>query len=833
MKLYIAKFFHDDEYVSSTFHDMETQVELSPFSMKKNVFLCCCLFFSLLGTAQNITILDKETKQPILGVVGSSVYHKEIKANEQGFIDFKSFGDADVLNFEAKGYRPNSYFRAILEREGFVVYLDKLPEELDAIVISATRFPEKRGNIAHRVSIIDKNFIVNQNSQTTADLLANSGDVYIQKSQQGGGSPMIRGFSTNRLLYVVDGVRMNTAIFRGGNIQNVISLDQYSIDGAEVFFGPGSVMYGSDAIGGVMAFSTLTPEFNLYNNGAGNTNGQASVRFSTANNEKTYNVQFSSGWKRWAMLTSITSSDFGDLRMGKNGPDEYLRNIYGARRDTLDVVETNNNPLVQRPTAYSQVNLMQKIRFKASEFTDIKYGFHYSSTSNFSRYDRLIRYRNGAPRSAEWNYGPQLWVMNQLTITNKRITKAFDEIQLRFAHQKFEESRIDRDWNDTERRTRTEEVTAYSANLDLFKKMGKGELTYGAEWVLNNVASTGTDEDISTGNIVVGPARYPQSEWSSYGLYASYRHKFNRKWIGQLGARYNQYSLDAQFDTTFYPFPYTSASLNQGALTGSAGIVYRPNNKWSISASAATGFRSPNVDDLGKVFDSGDGIVIVPNPDLKAELAQNIEIGVARNLNSKLRFEVSAYYTLLNDALVRREFSLNGQDSLLYNGEVSRINAIQNAANATVYGVQGGIQWLISHEWQFTSKLSYQIGEEELDDGTVSPSRHAAPLFGSSHIIFFQQAISFDFYCMYNGEKSFSELPQEEIDKPYIYAVDGDGNPYSPSWYTLNLKINYQPNSTFGFSGGVENITDQRYRTYSSGIVAAGRNVFVSAKLAF
>jgi hemoglobin/transferrin/lactoferrin receptor protein len=343
-------------------------------------------------------------------------------------------------------------------------------------------------------------------------------------------------------------------------------------------------------------------------------------------------------------------------------------------------------------------------------------------------------------------------------------------------------------------------------------------LTYGAEWVLNDVTSTGTDEDISNGNIVVGPARYPQSEWSSYGLYASYRHKFNSKWIAQLGIRYNQYALDAQFDTTFYQFPYTSASLNQGALTGSAGIVYRPNNKWSISASAATGFRSPNVDDLGKVFDSGDGVVIVPNPDLKAEMAQNIEIGVARNLNSKFRFDISAYYTLLNNALVRREFTLNGQDSLLYEGEMSRINAIQNAAHATVYGVQGGIQWLISHE---------------LDDGTVSPSRHAAPLFGSSHIIFSQQAISFDFYCMYNGEKSFDDLPQEEIDKPYIYATDGDGNPYSPSWYTLNLKINFQPNSHFGFSGGVENITDQRYRTYSSGIVAAGRNVFVSAKLSF
>jgi hemoglobin/transferrin/lactoferrin receptor protein len=94
------------------------------------------------------------------------------------------------------------------------------------------------------------------NPQTSADLLANSGHVFVQKSQLGGGSPMIRGFSTNRVLITVDGIRLNNAIFRGGNVHNVISINPFNIEKTEIILGSGSVIYGSDAIGGVMNFYT-------------------------------------------------------------------------------------------------------------------------------------------------------------------------------------------------------------------------------------------------------------------------------------------------------------------------------------------------------------------------------------------------------------------------------------------------------------------------------------------------------------------------------------------------------------------------------------------------
>ena len=162
------------------------------------------------------------------------------------------------------------------------------------------------------------------NPQTAADLLQSSGQVYVQKSQLGGGSPIIRGFSTNRLLIAVDGVRFNTAIFRGGNVQNIISIDPFAVARTEVILGPGSVVYGSDAVGGVMNFYTKKPKFSFKEGYS--FSGNSTVRYATANKEKTGHFDFNIGAKKWAFLTSVTYSDFDNLRMGSHGPDDYLRN---------------------------------------------------------------------------------------------------------------------------------------------------------------------------------------------------------------------------------------------------------------------------------------------------------------------------------------------------------------------------------------------------------------------------------------------------------------------------------------------------------------------------
>jgi hemoglobin/transferrin/lactoferrin receptor protein len=623
---------------------------------------------------------------------------------------------------------------------------------------------------------------------------------------------------------------MNTAIFRGGNIQNVISLDPFATEQTEVVFGPGSVMYGSDAIGGVMSFQTLTPQFSSTTKSI--VSGNAVSRFSSSNNEKTGHFDVNVGWKNWATITSITSNEFGDLKMGSHGPEEYLRPFYVQRQNGVDVVVTNEDPLVQKPTAYSQVNFMQKFRFQPNENWDFQYGLHFSETSSYSRYDRHIRYNSlGLPRYGEFYYGPQKWIMNNLNITHQSNSKLFDEMVLRLAHQFFEESRVSRNINNSNREIRTEKVNAYSINVDFSKAISlTHKAYYGVEYVLNDVNSTGINQNIAAGTSQAGPSRYPQATWQSMGVFVNNQYLVTDKTSLQAGLRYNKYILKADFDTTFYPFPFTEAHIDNGSLTGSAGIVFRPTDKWVIGSNVATAFRSPNVDDVGKVFDSEPGSVVIPNPNLEAEYAYNVDLNVAKMFGKSVKVDVSTYYTLLDNALVRRDFTLNGASEIVYDGELSQVQAIQNAAKANVYGIQAGVEVKLPTGFRFSTDLNFQKGEEELDNGDKSPSRHAAPFFGISRVGYANSKVDLELNFQFSDKVAFKDLAEEEKGKKEIYARDRNGNPYSPSWYTLNLKSMYKLTENFTLTAGIENITDQRYRPYSSGIVAPGKNIILAVR---
>jgi len=801
--------------------------------MKNILVVWILLIVPYTADAQTITIKDQETKEPVEWV---SLISETPKAsaitNAKGQADVTAFKGADNIIIRRLGYKTVAKSYAELESLSFELLIQATALSLHEVVVSATRWRQTASDVPSKIISILPVEVALENPQTAADLLGISGLVFVQKSQQGGGSPMIRGFATNRLLYTVDGVRMNTAIFRAGNIQNVISLDPFATEKTEVFFGPGSVIYGSDAIGGVMSFQTLTPKFSLSDTPL--ITGKGAARYSSANNEKTGHFDVNVGWKKWALATSFSSFDYDHLRQGRNGPNDYLKPFYVQRQDGVDRVITQDDPLLQIPSAYTQKNVMQKVRFQPDEKWDFQYGFHYSETSPYGRYDRHNRTRNDLPRYAEWNYGPQKWMMNNLSIAHNAGHALFEQMTVRLAQQSFEESRIDRSLNSNERHNRIEEVEAYSANLDFVKSTGtKNTLYYGIEYVANDVTSTGIDENISTGRSLPGPSRYPQATWKSLAVYINDQYELSDEFLLQAGLRYNQFILNAEFDTTFYPFPFTAADLNKGALTGSIGGVYRPSDSLVISTNLATAFRSPNVDDMGKVFDSEPGAVVVPNPDLDAEYAYNADFSMAKVFGDAVRIDLACYYTSLQNAMVRRNFTLNGQEYILYDGVLSRVQAIQNAAIAHVYGIQAGIEVKFPAGFGFSSDFNYQEGEEELDDGTTSPSRHAVPFFGVTRLTYDIAKLRMQLYALYQGERRHEDLAEEEKSKDEIYAADANGNTYAPGWYTLNFNAIYHITDDLSINAGVENITDKRYRLYSSGISGPGRNFVLSLGINF
>ena len=265
---------------------------------------------------------------------------------------------------------------------------DTLTEkQLETIVISANKVAENKRFVAQSIQVLTANRIAQLNAQTTADLLAQSGSVLVQRSQQGGGSPILRGFEASRVLLVIDGVRMNNLIYRAGHLQNVMTTDQSILSRLEILQGPSSTVYGSDALGGVVHLQTKNPYFSTNEKAA--FNGNAYVRYGSVNNEKTGHLDFNIGFKKIASLTSFTYSDFGDLRMGKK--TQTLDTLWGLRKtyqqfiNGKDSLVKNSDPYLQKFSGYKQFDVLQKFLLKSNDFLSHLLNVQYSTTSDLPR----------------------------------------------------------------------------------------------------------------------------------------------------------------------------------------------------------------------------------------------------------------------------------------------------------------------------------------------------------------------------------------------------------------------------------------------------------------
>jgi hemoglobin/transferrin/lactoferrin receptor protein len=659
-------------------------------------------------------------------------------------------------------------------------------------------------------------------------MLGQSGGVFIQKSQLGGGSPMIRGFAANRVLMVMDGVRMNNAIYRAGNLQNVIAVDANMLEHSEVLYGPGSVMYGSDALGGVMVFESASAKPLL-------TEGGAFVRYSTANNEKTGHVDFNRGLSHWAFRTGVTYSEFGDLRAGANHPDNYkdfgTRPWYVERVGNRDSSFVNDNVNVQEGSAYDQFNLMQKIDYLPAADWDASYTLQYSTTSDVPRYDRITQAKSDGttPKYGDWYYGPQDWLSNNLRLHKDSGNSLWDEADIAVSHQYNEESRHDRKFGDPKINHRTEGVNVFALNIDLARALSVNrKLTYGAEVTHNIVTSEGEGENLDSGEKFPISTRYPDggSRMTSISGYVQEQHKFTPDWTVTAGLRYCHHMLHSEFDDkSYFAFPFDNIDINTGAVTGQLGTVYLPKPDLRFRANFASGFRAPNVDDAAKVFDSQPGSVIVPNDKLAPEYSYNVEGGIEKSFMDRVTLSANGYYSWLVDEMVRRNHTFNGQDSIMYDGEMSQVQAIVNAGRGYLTGFDVGIGAQIDSHWSARTILTYTAGRDREADVA---QRHVPPLYGQSSVKYEARKWSSELFAVYNNWKSWSDLSPDEQGKPDLYTVDG-----TPTWLTLNLRGAYSVTHSTEVTAALENIFDLHYRPFSSGISAPGRNFVVALRQSF
>lgn len=795
--------------------------------------LVLCLSIWVDAAAQTITVVDNSSLQPIENVMVVNLAHtRTALTNAGGQAELDPFGREDTLYFQHPSYKEYILPFAALEQMNYRVALVQSTVNLSEYVVSASKWEQKREEVPNKITRMNAGDVAFANPQTAADLLGSTQQVFIQKSQLGGGSPIIRGFSANSVLIVVDGVRMNNAIFRSGNLQNIISIDPNTIDEAEVIFGPGSIIYGSDALGGVMDFHTRRIGF--AGEGEKKFGGGALMRYSTANNEKTGHAEFSFARHRWGSYTAVSFSDFDDLRMGSAGHEDYRRMHYVRQSGGQDLMVTNTDPDLQRFSGYSQFNLTQKLAWRPAQGATLEYGFHLANTTDIPRYDRLIEYDDDSTlTNAEWYYGPQFWMLNDLRLSLEKRTALYDNARMIVAWQKMEESRHDRKFGRDALRSRTEQVDMYTVNLDLDRSFSASStIYYGIEGVYNLVASEGISTDIRTGEVSPESTRYPDggSDYATAAAYVNFKTNPHPRLTLQAGLRYSFIHAVSRFeDTTFFNFPYDEIRLSTGALNGSAGLVFRATESARVNLNLASGFRAPNIDDLAKVFDSEPGNVVVPNDGLEPEYAYNADLGLVKSFGPHIKAEVTGFYTYITNLMVRRDFTFNGQDSIYYDGTLSKVQAIQNASSGWLAGASIDLRADITRRIGLRSAMTYITGKD--DEGFAI--RHVTPLYGSIGLSYAASKVKVEARADFNGEIAYRNLAPSEREKPQIYAVDDDGNPYSPAWYTLNVTGYYQVNTYLQVNAGIENILDQRYRPYSSGIVAPGRNFMIALRASF
>lgn len=751
-----------------------------------------------------------------------------------------------------------------------------LLETLDEVIVTGRRDDPVDQSI-QAIRLISKKDIQFRQATSTPAVFEQSGSVFVQRSQLGGGSPILRGFEANRILLVVDGVRLNNAIYRSGHLQNSMTINAQALEQTEVILGPGSLLYGSDALGGVIHFRTQSPPPVTGTKG-GTMTGQAGYQFGSAANSSVLHAQTMYSGQKWSGLMSATWSRFGDLRSGNKRPNAWpefgKRNWFVQTIDGRDSVIANTDPNRQRFSGFEQLDLVQKLQFRPTRYLSLESNLQYSRSTNIPRYDALLETRNGHPRFAEWHYGPQTRLLAGITAKHAASNPFYDHARFQLSFQFVEEDRILRRFRDPWKEFNLEDVFVGGFTIDLDRSLDRRKqwmLNYGAEFQFNQVNSKAFREQIVEGERIFGiNTRYPGegSQLWQGGLYTLIRwHSIDSSLLLEGGLRYSFAQLHARFNNQGpidWPGSFLAGigSFNQ-AVTGSGGLRWSPGKGWSVFLHSASAFRAPNVDDFAKIRENN-GFITVPNTDLRPEQAWTSELRVHKSWvwgRNRLVFSAGGFYTRIRNLITRGSFVLPNWDSFFVSrGDTLFVQANSNTDQGRIWGANATVEWHFQGWIAFTWTHTLTVGEKQV---TVPfsgqplwvPLEHIPPQFGRIALRILPGKFQIEAAVRYQGSKSVQDYGVVSIENDpncgLIFNREGSpdnieygliqsnvepcGSPYQGlyGWATLDLYTSWQVTTKLSLNFAVENALDQHYRTFGSGISAPGRDVRVGARLAF
>jgi len=818
-----------------------------------NGLIISLFFVSSFSYSQKVSVKDENSNENLSDVVIFNEDKSEsIITDLNGNVDLSMFTEDEKIYFQLLGYSTLELLKGTI-LDGSSIYLQSESQNLEEVILSVARSESNVNQIAEKVSVIKSEDLFLSSPASGAELLELSPGVRVQKSQGGGGSPIIRGFEANRVLIVVDGVRMNNAIYRSGHLQNSITIDPSIIERAEIIFGSSSVGYGSDALGGVIHYYTKSPIIK----GSEKIKSSFTTNYTSANQGVSNNFVTNYSSENWGSITSLSISKFGDIKMG--GKREHGFNSWGltplysenSRYSYYPQASINSDESIQKNTGYSQVDVFQKFLVKLGETNLLNVNIQFSESSDIDRYDQLSLKKDGSLKFSEWYYGPQkrFLISPSLKIFPNR--KFMKKGAITFGFQKINESRIKRKFNALNRSHQIEDLKVFSLNGDFDTSFNNGHsVSYGIESTYNYNYSKAYDQTLEIeGNQVIGlgqkfaiPTRYPSdgSSYTSFASYVNWSWNMSEFFTFNIGTRLTFTGLKASWNDVISVNPQLSEiNLNSKALTTTVSIKLRPSKRVQINTVLSSGFRNPNIDDVGKIRENN-GLLVVPNTFLKPEYAYNLDLGIDfRSLNNTNYISLRGFSTIISRHIGRDEYIVFSDittpdlSTIIYNGEEVTTISNKNLGNRFIHGFSIDGFSKIMNNFKFDYGLTYTKGD---NNDTYGPLPSISPLFGSIAFSYNKRGLNLKAVYKFSEAKNPNEYSfggEDGLDEtPFLINNEGLLTYLgTPKWSDLSIYGSKNISSNFTLRLGLTNVFDSHYRTFASGISAPGRSFQIGLNL--
>ncbi|MEI8047113.1 MAG: TonB-dependent receptor [Bacteroidota bacterium] len=645
------------------------------------------------------------------------------------------------------------------------------PHMLSEVVITARRSASRRFTTPEAIEVLKSKSIEQNQLRSAPEALINTPGVFVQKTNHGGGSPFLRGLTGNQNLQMIDGIRLNNATYRYGPNQYFNTIDVFSLERIEVLRGSGSVQYDSDALGGtIQAFSK-----DVALNESHKWGSSLLTRFSTQRMEQTIRTDVKYSSEKVAFRGGLSWRNFGNLMGG----------------DTAGM---------QSPNSYRELDfdLRGKIKLSSSSVLTMAY-------QNVHLEDIDIYHKVELENYAINKIDPQNRRLAYFRLNQKLDAGVFKTLTMTASMQNTEEGRESLKNGSNTLRYEKDQVRTLAFSAEAFiQNRDIWSASSGIEVYNDLVKSKRVDTDLSSGASVSKRGLYPEgSTMSSIGAFTL--HTFDLpKWIFTSGARFNTFVIDVEDETL------GNTTLTPLALVGNASVMRKLTATSNVFVSANTGFRAPNIDDLGTL-----GIVDfryeIPNFNLKPEKSFQYQLGYKLQKNN-LRGELFLYRNELYNLIVRERAE---GDSI----EGYPVYKKENVERAFIQGVEASFDYRLNTSFSFSGNITYTYGQNVTRN---EPVRRIPPLFG-------RLAAEYKYKNWWCNIEWLAAAKQERLaqgDKDDNRIPEGG----TPGWniFTINTGYTWK---FLGFELRLQNLLNKDYRYHGSGVNGYGRSALLTVSV--